>query len=279
MRHRVIIPTYNEATNIDELVRRIRAVDPLYEILVVDDDSPDGTARIAGELGCHVLVRKENRGLSPAVVDGIRASSDCDRLAVMDADLQHPPEKLPEIFALLEHHELVLGQRSQLGDWPIKRRVVSFVANLLAWPVAPRVHDRMTGFFGLRPSVVNPTTLNPLGYKIALEMVARGKYNSVGFVSFEFGERYAGESKLTGKVMKQYLKHLWGLPMMRKGNFTYAKFCKFGIVGGIGTLIHWACIYTLTEWAGLWYMASAILGSFVTITWNFTVNALWTFKK
>lgn len=278
-RHRVIIPTYNEARNMPELIRRIRAVNPAYEILVVDDNSPDGTARIAGELSCHVIVRRENKGLSPSVVDGISDSMDCDSVVVMDADMQHPPEKLPEIFQKLEVCDLVLGQRRVNGNWTAKRRAISFCANMLAFPIAPRVRDRMTGFFGLQPSVVKGIDLNPTGYKIALELLAKGRYSKLGFVEFDFGMRHAGDSKLTGKVVREYLKHLWTLPLLRKHNFTYSKFTKFAIVGGTGTLIHWFCIYSLTEWAGLWYMASAILGSFVTVTWNFTVNALWTFKR
>ena len=279
-RHRVIIPTYNEVENIPELVRAIRAVDPTIEILVVDDNSPDNTAQIAGELGCHVLVRKANKGLSASVVDGIMESLDCDSLVVMDADLQHPPEALPEMFSLLEQCDIVVGQRKlNRKQWPLHRQIVSTVANVLAYPYAPRVKDRMTGFFGIKPVVVNPTSLNPVGYKIGLEILARGKYDSIGVVEYNFKLRKHGKSKLTGRVVREYLKQIWILPMFKHHNFTLSKFTKFALVGGTGTLIHWASVYFMTEFIGFWYMLSVVLGSFITVTWNFTMNALWTFRR
>jgi dolichol-phosphate mannosyltransferase len=215
----VVVPTFNERENLPRLAASLfRALDGAGirgELVVVDDDSPDGTGEAALELaGRHpvrVLVRKGRHGLSSAVLEGVgmaRAPVVC----VMDADLSHPPEAVPLLyFEVVSGADIAVGSRLVGGggveDWPLGRRLISKGATLLARPLTP-VHDPMSGFFCFRRSIISGARLEPEGYKILLEILARCDIVRAVEVPYVFRDRRFGKSKLNGRVMRQYLGHL-----------------------------------------------------------------------
>jgi dolichol-phosphate mannosyltransferase len=216
----LVIPTLREAENIGGLLRHIRSVlAPLnlpYEIIVVDDDSSDGTGdavlAIARE-DPHVrlLVRKGVRGLSGAILYGWR-HTDAAILGVMDADLQHPPELLPQLLsAIRDGRDMAIGSRytpgGELGAWNPVRKLLSTVAVWATWPIQRagiRAHDPMTGFFLLRRKCIDGLQFQPTGFKLLLEILVRGSIQSVAEVPFAFGLRYRGASKANFKVAWDY---------------------------------------------------------------------------
>lgn len=273
----VIVPTFNEAENIPELVRRLRAVIPDIQVLVVDDNSPDGTAIIAQNLGCSVIVRREKKGLSSAVIDGFR-SLDSDIAVVMDADLQHSPELVPELLDKLKYLDIVIVSRyckgGSIKGWPFKRRVISRIANLLSLPLAPSIKDRTSGYFALRRDILPPLGhLNDRGFKILLETLVIGNADRIAEIPFTFKEREAGASKFTARQVLDYLVQLWSLYLYR------FRWIKFGIVGTLGACLHFAVLYLLTEAAHLWYMLSAMVAVMVAFVFNYIFNSIWTFAK
>jgi dolichol-phosphate mannosyltransferase len=229
----LIIPTLREAKNLPGLLAHIRAVlDWLeidYEILVVDDDSRDGTEEIVTAISqedprVRLLVRKGERGLSGAVLYGWR-HTDAAILGVMDADLQHPPELLPALVAaILAGNDLAIGSRyiagGQLGAWNPVRRWLSSVAVWATWPIQRsgiRAHDPMTGFFMLRRECIDGITFQPSGFKLLLEILVRGRIHSVKEVPLAFGSRAQGASKANFKVGWDYAKLLARLYAERFG--------------------------------------------------------------
>ena len=245
----VILPTLNEAGNLALLVPRIskalRGRD--HEILVVDDRSEDGTAAVCAELtrqhAMRLLVRTEPKnGLSGAVLFGM-AMARGEYLVVMDADLQHPPERLGAMLEPLEANraDFVLGSRyvpggSVEGAWGSFRRLTSSVATVLARPFARGVRDPMSGFFALRRRTFQAAQrLTPLGYKIGLELLSKCPIQRVVELPIHFGTRVHGRSKLTLTEQFRYLEHLSRLYDFR---FPRASpIAKFSIVVALGWLL------------------------------------------
>jgi dolichol-phosphate mannosyltransferase len=218
------IPTLNEAKNIRSLLDQVRAVlDPTeirYEILVVDDDSRDGTGEIVSAIALkdprvRLLVRKGERGLAGAVLYGWR-HTDASVLGVMDADLQHPPELLPELFtAILAGNDLAIGSRyiegGRLGKWNPVRKFLSVAAVWATWPIqraGMRAKDPMTGFFMVRRECVDGIQFQPAGFKLLLEILVRGRLHSIKELPLSFGLRMQGASKANFKVGWDYAKLL-----------------------------------------------------------------------
>lgn len=215
-----VVPTFREAENIVPLVRRIEAMvasavpDP--ELIFVDDDSRDGTVERVAELGLpwvRVSVRQGVRGLSSAVVHGCRLAAR-ETIVVMDADLSHPPEAVPVMLReLRDGADFVIGSRYAPGGstdptWSVARRLNSRVATLLARPLT-RASDPMSGFFALRRETFNQAkALDPIGFKIALELMVKCRCRRVREVPIHFSDRVHGESKLDARQQAQYLRHL-----------------------------------------------------------------------
>ncbi|KAI0731688.1 nucleotide-diphospho-sugar transferase [Fomitopsis betulina] len=226
----VIVPAYKEASNLRPLVTRIfeslnRIDSPVpagqVEIIVVDDNSRDGSVEVVQALqqegyNVRIIVRTAERGLSSAVVRGFQEAQG-DNMLCMDADLQHPPEYVPQMLAAMSPSKLfVLGTRyggnaGAIDDgWPLYRRIISSGARLLALPLTS-ASDPMSGFFGIRKEAfLKARNLNTNGFKIALELLVKAQIhsNAIAEVPFAFGLRTAGESKLDSKVMRLYLEQL-----------------------------------------------------------------------
>ena len=254
----VIVPTLNEADNLPLLVPRIAAAlaGRAYEIIVVDDDSADETravcARLAESYPLRLQVRTDPKdGLSGAVLAGFGLARG-NLLAVMDADLQHPPERLPALLEPLERDEadFVIGSRHAPGGtvaerWGLFRRLNSRVATLLARPFAgPATTDPMSGFFALRRSTLAAAQrLTPLGYKIGLELMCKCRVKRVREVPIQFAARQHGQSKLTVTQQFRYLEHL-----SRLYDFTFPRLSpvvKFLIATACGWFVGFAAFLVL----------------------------------
>lgn len=285
----IIVPTYNEKDNLDDLVRRITdactgaGIDP--EIVIVDDNSPDGTGNRAEELAkthrMKVIHRAGKLGLSSAVIEGFGVSSG-SILVVMDADLSHPPETIPDMVKKIQsgEAEVVVGSRYVKGggveNWPFHRKVISKGATFIARGLT-KVKDPMSGFFALKREVLDGAVLNPVGYKIGLEILVKGKYSKVVEVPIHFANRKAGSSKLGGMEMLRYVDHVSMLYEHRR--FWLGKYLKFAFIGGIGAIINLAIFWVGHEIFSIipfWAIAIAFI---VADTNNYIWNRLWTFKS
>ena len=286
----IVIPTYNEGDNITPLVKRIgQALAGYdYEILFVDDNSQDGSASIVEKLSADypvkMTVRKNERGLASAVVHGI-ANTDGERVLVMDADLQHPPEVIPALLKAADAGaDVVVGSRYVEGggcqDWSLFRKLVSRVSTIMAHiflPPTRQVKDPMSGFFLFDRKVVAKAKLQPRGYKILLEILMEGEFNKVSEVPFTFVTRDEGESKLNIKQQIEYIRHLYSL-MKRKGELW--RFIKFCLVGLSGVGVNFGIFALLTRLGGMKdtdFLALAIATEAAIIT-NFILNDIFTFR-
>jgi dolichol-phosphate mannosyltransferase len=220
----VILPTYNERENLPEVVAQIRRLPIDVECVIVDDNSPDGTGEVAELLASKdpsikVIHRPRKAGLASAVYAGLSKAS-APYVAVMDADLQHPPHLLTQMLQALEDgYDLVVASRYVRGGgvvgWPLLRRIVSRVATLLAHLTVPRsraVKDPMSGYFALKRGVLESVKVySPIGYKLLLTILAKGRYLKVKEVPMVFRRRLRGESKLDQREVLTYLKLLLNL--------------------------------------------------------------------
>jgi dolichol-phosphate mannosyltransferase len=290
----VIVPTYNEAKNIGELVGRLcELLDPKfgagYEIIVVDDDSPDRTWDLAQGLGqrhprVRVMRRTQERGLSTAVVRGWQAAR-ADVLGVIDADLQHPPEIVLELWSLIERGaDVAVASRhidgGGVSDWALHRRVLSRAAQVLGLAILPgvvgRVSDPMSGYFMLKRPCVQGVTLNPLGYKILIEILGRARVRWIGEAPYVFRERSEGASKVTWKVYVEYFRHLLRL---RLATLPLTRFARFAAVGFSGVIVDMGLLFLLSDPSTLgWGLTrSKLLAAEAAIINNFLWNDSWTF--
>lgn len=289
----LVIPTYNESQNIRPLIRQLtsalESVIDNYEIIVVDDDSPDGTWKIAEELArqnshLRIMRRRGEKGLATAVVLGWKEANG-EILGVMDGDLQHPPEILPTLLKLMlsTHADIVVASRNVAGggvsEWSLSRRLVSWGAACLATLMLPGilriVRDPMSGYFVIRRSVIPFGDLRPVGYKILLEVMARGKYDTIVEVPYVFEERKHGASKLGPKQQWEFLRHLGRLGWETGQIGRFFRFCA---VGGSGVVVNVATLSLLTEIGGLYYLYSSIAAVETAIMSNFVLNEYWTFQ-
>ncbi|MEM6450252.1 MAG: glycosyltransferase [Cyanobacteria bacterium P01_D01_bin.105] len=298
IRFSLVIPTYNEGKNIGSLIAQLtQLLDDFlpnaYELILVDDDSPDLTWQIAQSLSkdysqLNVMRRCSERGLSSAVIRGWQVAQG-DILGVIDADLQHPPEVLLKLLqSVLAGADLAVASRHVEGggvsDWSLVRRFLSRGAQLLGLLVCPsvvgRVSDPMSGYFMVRRSAIAGPKLNPLGYKILLEVIGRGDIDHIAEAGYVFQERESGESKVTWKQYVEYLGHLVRLRSSNRpwvNNFQARRFLRYGIVGFSGVFVDMTLFYLFTETADINLGVGKLLAAEIAIINNFLWNDVWTF--
>ena len=285
----VVVPTYREAVNLPALAGGIAEAlaGCNYEIIIADDCADDGTeavcAQLAAGIPLRLLSRKSNRGLAPAVLDGIAAAGG-EIVVVMDADLSHPPEKIPAMIAPLQQGDadFVVGSRyveggALGGDWPWWRRVNSLAATWLARPLTP-LADPMSGFFALRRRQMPAAeALSPLGYKIGLEIIVKAGHarQRVREVPIFFSDRRYGESKMGLREQVNYLRHL-----RRLYHYRWPKkmeVLQFGFVGGTGFC--WDVLfYYLLQAGGVSHLWARAVAFWPGVTSNWFLNRIMTFK-
>jgi dolichol-phosphate mannosyltransferase len=310
----VIVPTYKEVENLRPLIERLAevmsALGRRWEVIVVDDDSRDGSDRVIAALAAEgvpvrLITRIGERGLSSAVIAGFR-QADGDVLVCMDADLSHPPEAIPKMLEHLAAGEadFVIGSRYVPGastdeSWGMFRWLNSKVATILARPFT-KAADPMAGFFAFPwAAFQRAVDLNPIGYKIALELIVKCGCRNIREVPIHFANRRFGTSKLNLKEQLNYIKHLKRLADFKYG--TLSRLLQFCLVGGTGSVVDlgsYALLIALAvphfrgmigtlfpqdnffavHRAGLALAVGRGLAIWIAMTWNFFFNRRLTFS-
>lgn len=284
----IIIPTYNEQDNIGLLLEGIHESmkEQDYEVIIVDDNSPDGTANTVERLNkrypAKVVIRKNARGLATAVVEGFRHAKG-EILVVMDADLQHPPEAIKSLLnEIIMGADIAIGSRYVKSDgfsnFSIYRKIISKGATLIArilFRNLSGIQDLQSGFFALKKRVIENTDLKPIGYKILLEILAVGHYTTVKEIPYTFSERKNGQTKMNSMIMLEYILHTLILFQKSGEPNRFAKYCS---VGATGIAVNTIILFVFTNVFGVFYLLSSVLAHEVSIISNFIINNNWTFK-
>ena len=290
----LVVPTYNERHNLPTLLERLQSAladcgEP-FEVIVVDDDSPDGTAAAARSLQprfpwLRVRARKHQRDLSTAVLAGWFEGRG-DILGVIDGDLQHPPELLPTLLRRLKETgaDLVIASRHVRGGgvsrWSPLRRLISWGATLMAGFILPgtlsRVRDPMSGYFLVRRAIIEGAPLRPVGYKILLEVLAKGEYQEVEEIPYIFQERLRGGSKLSARHGWQYLLHLTSIAL---DTGELRRVLSYGAVGFSGAIVNLGALAALVRLVGLPASVALPGATALAIVNNFALNDRFTFPE
>jgi dolichol-phosphate mannosyltransferase len=312
----IVIPTYNEAENIVRLLKSIKkniGNTIVAEIIVVDDNSPDGTGKLVddyiknldqsnridedGVIQIRAIHRVQKEGLIQAILQGI-ASSFGEHILIMDADFSHPPEMIPIIIENLRKNDkcIIIASRyikgSSIEGWKLKRRILSLGANSIARLSlnVGNIRDPMSGFFAFHKSSIENIQFNTKGYKILLELLVKCRKTRVIEIPYVFTDRKIGKSKMDHKTILNYLHSLWKLYRYGKNaNLNsqdekdsikfFSKTGRFFTVGASGLFVNYLVSILLSSGlqAKLWYMESTSIGIIVSISSNFILNKLWTF--
>ena len=287
----VVIPTFNELDNLDEIVKRLDLTlsQVKWEVIFVDDDSPDGTATKAKSISLldsrvRCIKRVGRRGLSSACVEGILSSS-APYVAVMDADLQHEEGILPEMLHELEHenYDLVVGTRYMegggVGDWDESRKSSSKIATVISQKIlGVTLNDPMSGFFMMKRDSFDLCVyrLSNMGFKILLDIfVSSPKKLTFKEVPFHFRQRYAGESKLDQKVIWDYFLLLIDKTI---GQYIPTKLISFACIGAMGVCIHLLVlgfVLKILEQPFTWAQTTAVV---LAMVFNFNLNNILTYR-
>ncbi len=288
----IVVPTFNEAGNVAELRDRVAAALPHvdWELIFVDDDSPDGTAERVAALAqqdrrVRCLLRIGRRGLSTACIEGMLASS-APLVAVMDADLQHDETRLMPMFEALRNADLdiVVGSRyvaqGSIGEWGRARALISRLATRLARSVLKAdLRDPMSGFFMLRREALLRSVragMSGVGFKILLDLFASAP-TPLRFVEvpYTFRPRHSGESKLDSNVAWEYLLMLLDRWF---GGVVPIRFIAFSLVGALGLGVHMAVLALLFRGFGSGFVTAQAAATLVAMTSNFALNNLLTYR-
>ena len=287
----VVVPTFNERDNIGPLVERLRAAlaDVSWQAIFVDDNSADGTAQAVKSIASEdprvmCLHRIGRRGLAGAVLEGVMASA-APIVAVIDADLQHDETILPRMLGLIRsgEAELVVGSRYltpeglDTGLSPMRlagSRLATWIARLV---LRAEVSDPVSGFFMIRRSLVERVAprLSSQGFKVLFDIIAsQPERLRIAEVAYAFAERQAGDSKLDGRVVIEYL----GLILSKlTRNVIPPRALLFGIVGSTGLVVHFGALY-LCRWLGFTFIVSQTVAALTAMTSNFLINNQVTYR-
>jgi dolichol-phosphate mannosyltransferase len=287
----VVVPTFNEAANLRELIQRLEATlaGRRWEMIVVDDDSPDGTSALLRELAqshpqVRCLRRIGRRGLSSACIEGM-LSTHAPLLAVMDADLQHDETLLPQMLQALteEGYDLAVGTRYMagggVGDWDTGRQTTSQLATRLGrWWLKVSLRDPMSGFFMVRRTAFEAAVYNlsSLGFKLLLDLVVSSpKPLKVKEIPLQFRQRHAGESKLDQRVAFDYLMLLADKTV---GRFVPVSLLSFGLIGLLGVPVHLGVLRAAMLWWGWPFLPAQTLAVVLAMVFNFFLNNILTYR-
>jgi dolichol-phosphate mannosyltransferase len=287
----IVVPTFKERENVGPLVARLdTALLGLdWEVVFVDDDSPDETAASARDVAQHdrrirCIQRIGRRGLSSACIEGALSSA-APYIAVMDADLQHDETALPDLFELVRSGacDVAVGTRYALGgsvgDWDGRRQQMSRFATWLSRKVTGvNLSDPMSGFFVIRREVLYDVvrSLSGLGFKILLDILAtpRSKLR-VGEVPYEFRPRLAGESKLDSHALWEFLLLLAD---KRIGKYVPARFLSFSLIGGLGVGVHFVVLSAAFKLLGSNFPLSQAAAAGSAMIFNYSLNNILTYQ-
>ncbi len=286
----IIVPTFREADNIPELTSRIdsslKNTQYKYEIIIVDDNSQDGIDRKVEELQkqypLKLKIRFTEKGLSSAVIAGFEMASG-DIYLVMDADLSHPPEKIPDMIDKIakEGFDFVIGSRFVKGGsaehFNIFRIMNALVSRIIARPFTS-VKDPMAGFFAFRGSLLKKEIpLNPLGFKIGLELIVKLDPKKITEIPIQFQERLYGESKLTLKQQVLYIIHIWRL--FRYKFRTLGEFVLFSMIGASGMVVDLTFVFISYDLLAIPFRLARGIGFVFALSSNFLLNRKFNFPK
>jgi len=285
----LVIPTYNERENVSELVRSIflefEKNKIKGEIIIVDDNSPDKTFEIVKKLkekynSLNLIRRSGKLGLSSAVLEGFELAKS-DVVGVMDADLSHPVDKISDMYnEIKKGNDLVIGSRYVRGGkilgWNFTRKILSRGATFLS-RVFTEIKDPMTGYFLMRKNCIKNKNLNPRGFKILLEILIKGDFKKIKEIPITFTNRVKGKSKANFSEVFSLLNNLFGYFFYKKN--VLEQFFKFAIVGIIGTVVNLLFLYIFTDLFEIYYLISAMFSFVISLTNNYILNKIWTFKE
>jgi dolichol-phosphate mannosyltransferase len=287
----IIVPTFNERENIAELIGRLVAClgDRSWEVVFVDDDSPDGTADLvrehaAADSRVRCLQRIGRRGLSSACIEGMLATT-APFLAVIDADLQHDERLLPQMLDALKQGDtdMVVGSRyapgGDIGDWDARRARMSRLATRLSRVLVPAdLTDPMSGFFMMRRSVLDASVhkLSAIGFKILADLFASFP-RPLRFkeLAYRFRVRRAGESKLDSVTTWDYVMLLLDKLI---GRWIPVRFLAFSIVGAVGIAVHLAVLTLVFRGLHRGFVEGQAVATFIAMTFNYAVNNVLTYR-
>lgn len=304
----IILPTYNESQNIVKVIESIAENIPeetQAEIVVVDDNSPDGTGGVVSDhanrfgeelkkrLRVQVIKRQGKLGLGSAILAGVNSACG-DVLVVMDSDMSHPPQTIPRMLEEINDSscDIVVASRYVEGGgvtgWPFKRKMISKGATKIAqYSLGITVKDPMSGFFAFRRQVIEGIDFDAIGYKVLLEILVKAKGARIKEIPYTFTNRTLGSSKLDTATMLDYVRAVWRLyrygrsaPEERRRSVRFlSKAGRFYTVGASGLLVNYLVSFFLTAlFPAIWYLHSTIAGIALSITSNFILNKLWTFE-
>jgi dolichol-phosphate mannosyltransferase len=301
----VIIPTYNESQNILTILKSVEENLPKelsLEIIVVDDNSPDRTGQIVDNYiknnfnnSIKIIHRKEKRGLSSAIIEGVQKSLG-KLIVVMDSDFSHPPEVINRIIEEFNqfNYDIVIPSRyvkgSIIRQWPYKRKMMSKVATKISKSsLGINVSDPLSGFFAFKRDIIYGINFDAIGYKMLLEMLVKIKDARVKEIPYTFTDRKSGTSKLNLITITDYIKSVWKLYLYGKAikeqekrvsiRFL-SKAGRFYSVGASGLVVNYLITLLFSsELLNFWYLHANVIGIFLSMTSNFILNKLWTFEE
>jgi dolichol-phosphate mannosyltransferase len=287
----IVVPTFRERDNIAALLDRILGVvgDLRWEIVFVDDDSPDGTAAVVRRLAeddarIRLVHRIHRRGLAGACIEGMLATT-APFVAIMDADLQHDERLIAEMLRALQDEplDIVIGSRhvggGSVGAWAESRQLASRVGTRLSrFVLKADLKDPMSGFFMLRRELIDEVVrdLSGIGFKILLDIFMSAR-RPLRFkeLPYTFGVRVAGDSKLDSMVATEYILMLLDKTI---GRYVPTRFIPFAFIGGLGVFVHMAVLWALFRGLETTFVAGQAVAALVAMTFNFFLNNVFTYR-
>jgi len=302
----IILPTYNESKNIWSILEHIQKSIPKdlrAETIVVDDNSPDNTAKIAEDYfysikektnhTINIIKRKAKNGLSSAILHGIQEASG-NTIVVMDSDFSHPPHIIPKMIETFKQTQcdIVVASRYVKGGaiqgWPLKRKLMSKIATKIAKNgLGVKSHDPISGFFAFKKNIIEGLKFDAIGYKMLLELLVKTKGVKVEEIPYTFTDRKFGSSKLGISTIFDFCKSVWKLykygRKVRKEERRISvrflsKAARFFTVGASGLGVNYLASLLFSSSFDMWYLHATILGIMFSISSNFVLNKYWTFE-